>query len=288
MPEALARLGPIAVADAEDRPEDDGQDDPDVGHEAAAQADDRLRQLGELIGAAEVLEHRLERRDDPGEHDGDDREGDEEHRGRVHERALHLALELHALLDVDGEPLEDRVEDAAELTGRDEVHEESVKDLRVTSQALGEGPALLHVRLDVLQDRVELLVLALRAEDVEALHQREARVDHRRELTHEDDQVLLGHRAAQVDMEFLGLLLDLEGIELLRAETRGHHVGGIRLHDPLAGLSVRALRFPDPFGHSWSSTRNSGSQSLSDAGRRIQNHGEPHPRVSGGRASAAA
>ena len=55
---------------------------------------------------------------------------------------------------------------------------------------VGERRARLDVGPRLQDDRGEVLVLLLRAEDVEALHERQAGVDHDRELAGEDRQVL--------------------------------------------------------------------------------------------------
>ncbi len=68
---------------------------------------------------------------------------------RVRQRAAHLAGQLDALLDVDCEAVQDRVEDAADLAGLDQVDEELVEDLGVPAQRVAEGGALLDRRLDV-------------------------------------------------------------------------------------------------------------------------------------------
>ncbi len=99
--------------------------------------------------------------------------------------------ELHALLDVDREAVQDAVEDAAHLAGLDEVDEEVVEDLRVAPERVAEGGALLDGVLDVLERRLRRTLFgSWFAEDVEALHQRQAGVDHRGELADELDEVL--------------------------------------------------------------------------------------------------
>jgi hypothetical protein len=47
--------------------------------------------------------------------------------------------ELHVLLDVDGETVEDGVEDTADLAGGDEVDVELVEDLGVLAERVGEA-----------------------------------------------------------------------------------------------------------------------------------------------------
>ena len=100
--------------------------------------------------AAEVLEHRLEGRNDPAEqhgaHDERDAEGDE----RVDQRAADLTLQLDALLDVDREAIEDGVEDAAHLARANQAAKQLVEHLGVPRQRVRERGALLDVALHVL------------------------------------------------------------------------------------------------------------------------------------------
>ena len=120
-----------------------------VADEASRDGDDDLGEPGQLVLRAEVLEHVLERRDDAAEQDADDADEDDEDGDRVDHRAATWRRELDRLLDVDGEAVEDRVEDAADLAGLDEVDVELVEDLRVPAERVAERRALLDVRLDV-------------------------------------------------------------------------------------------------------------------------------------------
>ena len=82
--------------------------------------------------------------------------------------------------------------------GRDHVGEEVVEDLGVLAHGVGEAGAALDVHPGLLQDLREGLVLLLAAQDLEALHERQAGVDHDRELAGEDREVLGGHAAAEL------------------------------------------------------------------------------------------
>jgi hypothetical protein len=115
-------------------------------------------------------------------HDDDD--------DRVGHRALDLALQLLGLLHVLGEPVEDRVENAADLAGGDEVLEQLVERVGEALERVGEGRARLHRVLDGGELLPEGGVGRLLALDLETLHERQPRVDHRGELPREDDQVL--------------------------------------------------------------------------------------------------
>ena len=116
---------------------------------------------------------------------GDDDDGD-----RVDHRRLHLALQLHGLFDVGRQALENRVEDTARLARRHHVGEQRVERLRVLAHRVGERGARLDVGARLQNDGREVLVLFLRAENVEALDERQAGVDHHRELAGEDGEVL--------------------------------------------------------------------------------------------------
>ena len=94
-------------------------------HQAVAERDDdarRQRQLG-----AEAGEQAGERRDDLPQNDADDDRGDHDDGDGIDHRRLHLALQLDGLLDVGRQPLENGVEDAARLAGRDHVGEQRVE-----------------------------------------------------------------------------------------------------------------------------------------------------------------
>ena len=166
---------------------------------ASRDGDDELGERGQLVLRAEVREHVLERRDDEAEQDAEHADEDDDDDGRIDHRAAHLALQLHVLLDVDREPVQDRVEDAADLAGLDEVHVEVVEDLRVPAERVAEGGALLDARLHVLEDVREELVVGLPLEDLEALHDGQAGVDHRREEAREGDEVLAADARADAE-----------------------------------------------------------------------------------------
>ena len=86
--------------------------------------------------------------------------------------------------------------------------EELVEELWMTREALREGSALLDVILDVFEDGVERFVLTAGREDVEALNERKTGIDHRRELTREDDDVTRRDPGSELDLELFGLLPD--------------------------------------------------------------------------------
>ena len=183
------------------------------------------------------------------EQDREHADEDDDDDARVDHRAAHLAAQLHRLLDVDREAVEDGVEDAADLAGLDEVHVEVVEHLRVAAQRVAEGRALLDARLHVAQDGREVLVVRLPLQDVEALHDGQAGVDHRGEEAREGDDVLVADARAELEAERLALLLDLRRLELLRTQPLVDRVLRLGLHRALADLPRPRSRLPDEFGH---------------------------------------
>ena len=121
---------------------------------------------------------------------------------------------------------------------------------------VGERRARLDVGPRRQDDGGEVLVLFLAAENVEALHERQAGVDHHGELAGEDGQVLGGDLLA--DLAALGVLLGLvvflglgrrdpRDQDLLapqRGDRRVHRVG-----DPLAADRLSRAR-PSRIGES--------------------------------------
>jgi hypothetical protein len=130
-----------------------------------------------------------------------------------------------------------------------EVAIERVEHLRVPPQRIAERRPLLDVRFDVLQDDLEVLVVGLVREDVEALHDGQAGVDHGGEEAREGDQILLADAGAELEALTLGLLLDLRRVQLLLAEARLDRVLGLGLHRALPELSGLTAGFPCELGH---------------------------------------
>ncbi len=150
--------------------------------------DEDLRRRGQR--AAELLVDPLEHRDDEQQHRGDDRQHEDRDDQRVGHRRLHLAAQLDLLLDRVGQAQQHAVERTADLTGAHHRDVEAVERLRVLRHRLRERRALLDVHPDLVDDLGERLALGLLGEDVERAQQREAGVDHRRELAREDRDVL--------------------------------------------------------------------------------------------------
>ena len=120
----------------------------------------RQRQLG-----AEAGEQRRERRDDLPQDDADDDDRDHDDGDGIDHRRLHLALQLDRLLDVGGEPLQNRVENTAGLARRDHVREQRVERLRVLLHRVGQRRPALDVRSRRQNRLGEVLVFLLRCRE---------------------------------------------------------------------------------------------------------------------------
>ena len=118
----------------------------------------------------------------------------------IDHRALHLADQGVVLLHEHGEPHQDRVENTTGLARGDHVHVQIVERLGMLAQRIGDRVPRLDVEDHGPRHFLQRLVLALLGEDVERLHQRQARVDHRRELARED------HDVPHLDLAAAGLL----------------------------------------------------------------------------------
>ena len=90
----------------------------------------------------------------------------------------------------------------------------------------------------------EVLVLFLRAEDLETLHERQAGVDHHRELAREDGEVLGGDGLGRelLRRRLGGLLLDrvdLRDEDLLAPQRRDRGVHRVRQRSPVTVCPAR-------------------------------------------------
>src|SRR5436190_245229 len=122
------------------------------------------------------------------------------------------------------------------IAGRDEAHEQVVEVQRMLRERVGERRAALDVALDCEDQLLHRGVLVAGADDVERLHERNARGHHRRELAREDRDVA-GRDAALLPKQH-ALLADARRRDALAAELRsdGTLVRGDDLSlDPLAG-----------------------------------------------------
>ncbi len=105
------------------------------------------------------------------------------------------------------------------------------------AHGVGQRVPRLHVVQRVLDRLLENRVLGLLREDVEGLHQRETRVDHRRELTREDHDVAGLDLLPLRERDVLRLLADRDGNQLLLAQIRDDVVFGGKIDLGAADLA---------------------------------------------------
>ncbi len=252
-PPALRRL--VVGAYGDDRRDGDAQDDEAVdAREEVADADDDARRERELLaGAEQAGEDVLERGDDEDHDDRDDGDGDDDHGRRVDHGRDHVAAQLDDLLDVGRKALEDEVEDAAGLAGLDHVDEELVEDFGVARHGRRQRRAFLDVLARLRQDHREVLALLLLREDFEALHERQARVNHHRELPREDRQLLgLDLLAPAADLrhrDLAPLLLDGGEHHLLAPQELAQKLSALRHALADDHLAEPVSTFEDVSGH---------------------------------------
>ena len=228
-------LGPVGVADGHRGDHRHGHQVPDVPDREVREVDDELR--GRRQPMPEAREDVREDGDHPDEEDGGHEDGGRHDARGVDHRPLDLALQLAGLLQVGGEPHEDGVEDTADLTRLDHAAVELGEDPAVLANSLREGGAGLDVFLDPADHLAERLGIALRAQDLQALDDRQPGVDHGRELTREDHDVSrLDGRAdageGDLVVETLPFLLDASGVRLdaLSPEADDDRVAARGLH----------------------------------------------------------
>ncbi len=214
-----------------------GQRPPPVAEEVgeAQQHPGRQRQLG-----VEVLEEDLELRQhvDREHHHGEhrhDRDGT-----RVDQRGLDLAPRLEVALDVDREPGQHRVQLAGELGGADHAAVEAGEHLGVALEAVGEPLSGAQSVLDVVHHPAHRGALALGADRVHRLEDRQTGPEERRDLARQVHHVgLLDPRPADLVLEDARLLLDPQVTELLAVER---DLGVAAAGGPGLALDLLAVR----------------------------------------------
>ena len=112
--------------------------------------------------------------------------GDDHDRGRVEQRLLDLLLDGLGLLLVGRHLVEQGVEGARVLADLDQVDVQVVEVQRVLGERLGQRRAALQVLLDRQDQLLHGGVVVAGADDLEGLHQRNARLQHGGELAAED------------------------------------------------------------------------------------------------------
>ncbi len=154
------------------------------------------------------------------------------------------------LFDVGSKTLEDGVENTTGLARGDHVDVEIVEGCRVFAHRLGERGPALHILSHLEDDFLKDLVVLLLTEDVEALHQRQAGVDHHRELAGKDREVFRLDATAELRQgDLLAFLLDGGDDDLLATESGDYRIFTVADED--AGLcgAVAVAAFPLITGH---------------------------------------
>ncbi len=151
-------------------------------------------------------EHALERGNDEHQQHGHGDDGHGEDHPRVDHRAFDLTDESLVLLEKHRKAQQNGVENTARLTRGDHVDVELGEHLGVVAKGIGKGGARLHIRLHLADRLREELIFCLLSEDVEALHQRQARIYHCGELPGEVDDLLHPDAAAERQGHVLRLL----------------------------------------------------------------------------------
>ena len=109
-------------------------------------------------------------------------------------------------------------------------------------EGVGERVAALDVVHHGPRDALQRLVLGLRGQDVQRLDQRQAGVDHRRELAGEDDDVARLHaRTAQAQLDLLGRLANIDEDQAILAQVCADLVLARRVQLPLLDLARRGV-----------------------------------------------
>ena len=178
----------VVGAEPEHRRTDADQNERHEADEPVARRDDdprRQRQLGAKAG-----EQTGKGRDDLPQNDAHHEDRNDDDRDRVNHGGLDLTLQLDGLFDVGRQALENRVENTAGLARRNHVREQRIERLRMLLHRIRQRGAAFDVGPSRENDRCEVLVFFLRSEDLETLNERQAGVDHDRELAREDRQVL--------------------------------------------------------------------------------------------------
>ena len=165
-----------------------------------------------------------------------------QHRRRVVQGLLDLLLQRLGLFLVGRDLLEHRLERARMFAGLDEVHEQVVEVERMLGQRLVQRVAGLDVGLDRQHQLLHRGLVVADTDDLERLHHRDARSEHRGQLAGEDRDVFRGDLAFA--LEELAFLLDLGRGNALPSEIRAHLHFGLGQAPPLDAVALAVLAFP--------------------------------------------
>ena len=107
---------------------------------------------------------------------------------RVDGCGLDLSGEFDRLLAVSGKPLQSRVEDAAGFACGNQIREQRVERSRVLPHGVGKRTSF-DVGACLKDDGSKIPVWLLRAKHLEALHERQACINHDRELARKNGRL---------------------------------------------------------------------------------------------------
>jgi hypothetical protein len=187
-----------------------------MAHEVAESDYDARRQREIDV---QTVEQGDENRDDLPKQQDDHRRRNAEYGNGINHGRLHGPFQLDVLFDVARQALENGIENTARLAGFHHVVIERIENLLVLLHRSGQRGAALDRSTHSGEDLLEGLVLLLARENLEALHEGQARVDHHGELAGEDGQLLrFDARAKSGDIELLPLLGELADIDALAAQ----------------------------------------------------------------------
>src|SRR5208337_1335650 len=146
----------------------------------------------------------------------------------VNQRRLDGRAQLDRLFHVDGEALQDDVENTASLAGLDHVGGQVVEDIRILAHGIGQRGTTFDGGPDPEQRFLEAGILLVGAENLQALDQWQAGVNHDGELAEEYRDILdldlAGAKGRQGKL--LALLPDGAWRDALLAELGGEPVLG--------------------------------------------------------------
>src|SRR5690242_5216117 len=202
-----------------DRDQHDGEDPPERAHDVAEVHHEPggRRQVdaesGKQVG--EDGDHKLKQRAYNQHCDTDDRY-------RIDQRRLHRLAQLHGFFHVRREALQDGIENTARLARLDHVGSEVIENFRISAHGVRERRAALHRGAHARERLLERGIVLVGSKDLQALHQRQAGINHHRELAEEDGDLLGGDLAGTEggQYEFLALLLDRVGGNALARQRR--------------------------------------------------------------------
>lgn len=199
---------------------------------------------GRQVGA-ERRKNLLEGRNHEDHDHGHHHEGHHHHRDRVHQRRLDLGLDGLGLFHVDGQAVQQLVQDTGGLTGFDQIAVKVVEVERVLAEGRAQRGAGFDIVADVIEQARHTRVGVAAAHDVKGLQQGHAGLHHGGQLAREQGQILGGDFLAGAHPPFL----DLARQDALAAQ-RGHHLvfaSGAHLAAHQLAIAILALPLEDLF-----------------------------------------